>query len=237
MSSQAPNLFAADAVRRLLGDELRALAPELAGVFGRQGLIVRAHATAPEAPSAPMLGRVVRLHVDAPNRLAGDTTCDPAQLPFVDDSFRLVLVQHAAEALADPAALRAEIARVVEPGGILMVLGFQPLGAWRPWLAWQQYRGAAPLRSDPAWVWRDALADAGIDAYAHRRLGPLRPGTDAGGRALPPLVRKALAPLRPSWLLLARKRSLGPTLIARKAVLRTRAVGAQLASGTHRTSA
>ncbi|HVJ61349.1 MAG TPA: methyltransferase domain-containing protein [Tahibacter sp.] len=236
MSSNAPNLFAAEAVQRLLGDELRALAPEFAGVFGRQGLVVRAHATAPEVPSAPMLGGLVRLHVATPSRLAGDLDCDPVELPFVDASFRLVLVQHAAEAIAEPEAFRSEIARVVEPGGILMVLGFQPLGAWRPWLLWQQFRGAAKLRSDPAWVWRDALADAGVDMYACRRVGPLRPNAAATGRAPPPLVKKALAPLRPSWLLLARKRSLGPTLIARKAVQRARAVGA-FASGTHRTSA
>ncbi|MDC8015370.1 class I SAM-dependent methyltransferase [Tahibacter soli] len=236
MSNNAPNLFAADAVRRLLGDELRSLAPELAGVFGRQGLVVRAHAAAPEAPSAPMLGGLVRLHVAAPSRLAGDVDCEPSSLPFVDASFRLVLAQHAAEAVAEPEAFRSEIARVVEPGGILMVLGFQPFGAWRPWIAWQQFRGAAALKSDPAWIWREALADAGVDTYACRRLGPLWPRVDASGRVPPPLVKKALAPLRPSWLLLARKRSLGPTLIARKAAQRARAVGA-LASGTQRTSA
>ena len=237
MSSDAHNPFAAEPVQRLLAEELRALAPELAGVFGRQGLVVQPGPAAQPVPSAPMLGRLVRLHVDGTQRLTGDVDCDPAELPFVDASFRLVLVQHAAEAIARPDAFRSEIARIVEPGGILMVLGFQPLGLWRPWLLWQQSRGGHAVRARPAWQWREALAEAGIDAYAVRRLGPLTRRVDTSGRVAPPIVKKVLAPLRPSWLLLARKRSLGPTLIARQALLRGPAVSPRLASGTQRTSA
>lgn len=232
------NPFAAEPVQRLLAEELRALAPELAGVFGRHGLAIQAGPPMQPAPSAPMLGRLFRLHVAGRERLSGDLDCDPAQLPFVDASFRLVLVQHVAEAIEHPDAFRSEIARIVEPGGILMVLGFQPLGLWRPWLLWQQWRsGGAAVRTRPAWQWREALAEAGIDAYAIRRIGPLTRRIETSTRAMPPLARKALAPLRPSWLLLARKRSLGPTLIARKALLRAPAVSPQLASGTQRTSA
>ena len=75
MPTSSDRLFALPAVRTLLDLELADLAPQLAGVYGAQGLFVRAHAGAPKVVSAPMLGRLVRLHVESPEHFGGDAAC------------------------------------------------------------------------------------------------------------------------------------------------------------------
>ncbi|UXI69621.1 class I SAM-dependent methyltransferase [Tahibacter amnicola] len=237
MPESPPTLFDTEPLRRLLEHELAAIAPELGAVFGRQGLFLRSCPSAPQALTIPMLGGVTRLFVASPDRLGGDATCQATALPFADDSFRLVLVQHAAEVVADPDALREELARVLEPGGIVMILGFRPLSAWRPWLMLQNRR-YSPLTLCSSGGWRDALADVGVDAYASRRIGPLlhRPAM-AAPSARRPRWQSVLSPLRPSWLLLARKRTFGPRLEPGRISLREPAVRPRLASGTQRACA
>jgi SAM-dependent methyltransferase len=166
------------------------------------------------------------LQVQDADSLGGDVCCSPAELPFADESFRLVVLQHAFELVSDPAGLRAEAVRVLEPGGIAMICGFAPYGAWRPWLLWLG-RNATALQCVSAGGWRRALASAGVDTYVQRRVGPARLGV---GLALPPL-------LRPSWLLLARKSGQAARLRAQTIALRPHGVRARLASGTQRASA
>lgn len=226
MPLQSSTLFQTAALRALLSHELAALAPECAGVFGRQGLFIGCEAELAAHLSTPMLGRRVGLQVQDAEHLGGDVACSPAGLPFADESFRLVVVQHAFELIADLAGLREEVVRVLEPGGVAMICGFAPYGAWRPWLLWQGRNGGA-LNCVSAAGWRRALAGAGVDTYAQRRVGPARL---AGGLPLPPL-------LRPSWLLLARKRGQAARLRAQTIALRPRGVPARLASGTQRASA
>jgi len=203
------SLFAMPAARALLDQELATLAPQLAGLYGQQGLFVRAHAHAPKVVSAPMLGRLVRLHVEAPEFLGGDATCSIRSLPFSDDSFRLVLVQHAAERLADGPAFQEEIARVLAPEGLAIIIGFSALSPWRGWIARQERDSGAPLHLTGPAQWRRALARHGVDAYALRRVGSVWPREQAP-ESLPlhhaTLTQKLLDPLRASFVLLARKR-------------------------------
>lgn len=226
MPATAQTPFQTAALRHWLQQEIAAMAPECAGVFGRQGLFIGCGASLDRGVGTPMLGRRFNLHLTAPGRLAGDVHCAAAELPFADDSFRLVVLQHAFEA-GDAAALRSEVARVLEPGGLLVVSGFARFGPWRPWLAWR-VRSLGPLQCASTLAWRSALAQEGVDAYAQRRIGSLPWG--AGALRLP-------APLRPSWLLLARKRSQGALTRVRPVALKPRGVRAHLASGTQRASA
>lgn len=225
MPATAQTPFQTAALRQWLQQEIAAIAPECAGVFGRQGLFIGCD-TGLGAVGTPMLGRRFGLHLSTPGRLAGDVRCAVAELPFADDSFRLVVLQHAFEA-GDAAALRSEVARVLEPGGLLVVSGFARFGPWRPWLAWCA-RPLRPLQCASALAWRRALAEAGVDTYAQRRIGSLTLG--ATTLRLP-------APLRPSWLLLARKRSQAALARVRPVALKPRGVRVRLASGTQRASA
>jgi SAM-dependent methyltransferase len=236
MPTSSDRLFALPAVRTLLDLELADLAPQLAGLYGAQGLFVRAHVGAPKVVSAPMLGRLVRLHVESPEHFGGDAACASRSLPFADDSFRLVLVQHAAECLADAAAFQSEVARVLAPEGVAIVVGFAALSPWRGWLAARARRdGAGLLQRDGAARWRRRLAAQGVDVYAVRRIGSAWPQSTAlaqrGG-----LLQRGLDPLRASYMLLARKRREAATplrlLPASELSLRVR-----LAPGTQRACA
>ncbi|WP_257387872.1 class I SAM-dependent methyltransferase [Tahibacter caeni] len=219
-----------DALRAVFAQERAALAPECAGVFGRQGLFIGCDAEFAERMATPMLGRRVGLHLHGPDRLAGDTVCSPEELPFADDSFRLVVLHHAFEGVAAPAALREELVRVLEPGGVALIVGFARFGAWRPWLAWQTRSQAVPPQLATAGAWRRALARGGVDVYAERRIGAERLAVAGVRLHLPPALRS-------SWLLLARKRSTNALLRSRPVALRQRAARAHLASGTQRASA
>ncbi|MEO8673814.1 MAG: methyltransferase domain-containing protein [Tahibacter sp.] len=239
MHAIADHLFVLPSVHTLLQHELDALAPELAGVFGRQGLFVRPHAMAPDQICAPMLGRWVCLHTDAADSLAGDLSCSPQELPFADDSFRVILVQHASERLTDASTFRAELARVLEPGGIVLVVGFHPLSPWRPWLAWQQRHLIDRVRPSSASRWRDEFAQAGVLTYSVRRVGGITQPDRALRTAYAPPggISTLLAPLRPSYLLLARKRVRGVTPLPVLRRVREKSVRPHFASGSQRARA
>lgn len=203
------NLFANAPAHALLELELAALAPQLAGLYGPQGLFVRAHASAPKAISAPMLARLLLLHADTPQYLAGDANCSIRSLPFADDSFRVVLVQHAHEVLDDAAAFQDEISRILAPDGVAIIVGFAPVSPWRGWIAAQQRKGSSPVNLATPGQWRRALARQGVDAYALRRIGSVFPRPVFGEREhshRANLWQRGLDPLRSSFLLLARKR-------------------------------
>ncbi len=219
-----------DALRALFAQERAALAPECAGVFGRQGLFIGCEAEFAGQMVTPMLGRRIGLHLQGSGRLVGDAVCAPDELPFADDSFRLVVLHHAFECLAAPEALREEIVRVLEPGGVALIVGFARFGAWRPWLAWQTRGQAAPPQPASAGAWRRALARGGVDVYAERRIGAQRLSLAGAELRLPPALRS-------SWLLLARKRSTNALLRTRPVALRPRVARTHLASGTQRASA
>ncbi len=126
-------------------------------------------------------------------------------------------------------ALRDEIVRVLEPGGIAIVIGFARYGVSRAWLAWQG-RGAEAPRFASAASSRRALSRCGVDVYAERRVG--HAPFAAGG------LRFDVPPaLQPSWMLIARKRSAAALARTLPVALRPRPVRANLASGTQRASA
>lgn len=221
------SLFETSPVRRLLDLELAALAPELAGLYGAQGLFLRPAASAPQLISTPLLDRLSTLHVVAPDRLHGDMHCDPAALPFDDDSFRLVLVQHVTEVIADSDALLLETARVLAPEGTALVLGFHPVSLWRPWLHLRAREGLTAVLRSPRAL-QHHLARAGVDVYASKRIGPLWPREAAAGPV------GALDPLRAAYLLIARKRRASLTPLRSEPARGNFALRPTLVSGAHR---
>ena len=53
-----------------------------------------------------------------------------------------MIAQHAFELVSAADDLASEVSRVLAPEGVLLVLGFNPFGSWRPWLMGQSLRGA-----------------------------------------------------------------------------------------------
>lgn len=221
--------FSSAPMRALLAREMAALAPILSGIYGNAGLILHpAGATVGLPPHR--LATTVELGVSADGSLSGDLRCLASGLPFVNESFKLVVAQHALERIADPDSCAAEFARVLAPDGLALVLGFNPLGTWRPWLM----RHARDLHLRSAQMWRARLAREGIDTLDVRFPGVLWPQADAASTQR--TLDRLLGRFASSWLLVASKRRSALTPLRPRAK-REPARAATLASGAHRECA
>lgn len=215
-------------LRALLADEVDLLAPQLAGQAAANALEIAAACELPPLPTTPLIAHWTRLHADGERwRGALRGQLDDG-LPFADDSFRIVLLRHAADGVQHSARLYAEAARVLEPEGLLLVLGFHPLSLWAPWLAWRRRHapGALQMLTPPA-IGR-TLAQAGIEVFARQRGGAVLPGVS---------WRQASAVCGPCALLLARKRRSSLRALRLDGRGRVVPVGASLASGVLRNAA
>ena len=229
------------AIRRLFEQELTALAPILAGVYGTTGLFLRAHQAAPTGLPGHLLGTVLDLALDDAHVLRGGLSCAPDELPLASESCKLVVVQHVLERLENPASCASEIARVLAPEGVLLVLGFNSMSLWRPWLAGTARRAHLSLQLRSAQRSAAAFGGQGIDVLQTRYFGSLSPWSapqpnpandDAEGSH-----STAIGRFRGSWLLLARKRRSALTPLRLRRDARELARNPRLAPGAHRECA
>jgi hypothetical protein len=198
------SLFALPEIEAMLRRELALVPPHAARQPGGRALVLQPHAVARALPFDVGHLSAVRLHADGA-LLRGDAIATPGALPFENESFQMVFVQHVADAGADE-ALVAEIARVVAPGGLVLWCGFNP---WSPWLAWMHWH-ARGGRAMPATTHADALRRrllrARLVTMTLDYLGtcwPHRDGATIGEN--PGRASRWLAPLRGVYLIAARK--------------------------------
>lgn len=239
MPAEINDFYQHPAVRSQLQHELAALAPILAGVYGTTGLFLRAHEAAPDNLPANLLANVVGLALDEAQILRGGLACDPGELPLAGESCKLVVVQHLLERLDEPAACMTEIARVLAPEGVLLVLGFNPLSLWRPWLAGAMRRARLPLRIRSAQSWAATIDAQGIDVLQTRYSGAWSPWSAASAEqtGAAGVAAVALARLRGGWLLLARKQRSVLTPLRLRRDTRELARNPRLVPGAHREHA
>ncbi|MEO5962868.1 MAG: methyltransferase domain-containing protein [Thermomonas sp.] len=145
--------FASAAGQMVIASEaelLRAAArerPGQAGLWLQPGMIDLGDSDCLDVPG-------VRLHASG-DGFSGDIRCG-STLPLASESCGVVVVQHLADISAEPAALLAECARVLVPGGRLWLLALNPLAPFR--LRW---RGQGPRAAEPI-TWRRRLRAAGL---------------------------------------------------------------------------
>lgn len=239
-NAQKTKAFFEDAaMQNLLRVELRALAPILSGIYGNHGLFVRAHPAAPGDLPEHLLGCLTTLAVAPTGPMLGDLCCGTFELPFLNDSLNLFVAQHACELGGDAGDCAQEIARVLAPEGIALILGFNPLGSWRPWLALQSRKMQQPIQLHSAQYWRRCLLRERIDTLQIRFPGVFWPRSPVGLTAAPESnhTHSPMGRFSSSWLLLARKRR--ATLTPMRLRTRNREFGLQpgLLPGAHRTRA
>jgi SAM-dependent methyltransferase len=70
------------------------------------------------------------------DRFDGAAHAAADELPFCDGAFSVVLLQHVHEFCANPARLIADCVRLLQPGGRLLISGFNPC-AWSRWRHWR----------------------------------------------------------------------------------------------------
>ncbi len=187
----------------LLQELQRQAIPELTRVFGHTGLYLRPSEALPGPLSGNMLARVVSLH-RADGRLAGELACEDEALPLASGSVSLAYALCVLETSPRPEALAGELARVLKPGGVALVLTLNPWGLAR--LRWS-FRGLGAVEPGSLAQW---LGNCGLDIERQRWLGPM--WSPAAGVD----VREArsgglLAGLRAGHLLVARRREPGLT--------------------------
>lgn len=234
----SPQAFYSSApVQALFARELGALGPIVSGVYGNHGLLLRAHTAASTALAANLLGTMVELAL-AEQQFEGQVRAEPAQLPFASESFKLLIAQHVFEQIDQPDACVAELARVLAPEGVALILGFNPISFWRPWLMLKAPRGESRLHLRSAHAWQYMLAREQVDTLQVRYPGVLWPraehpqaATESQGFA------RMLGCMGSSWLLLARKRRSTLTPLRLRSAPRELALNPRLAPGAHRACA
>jgi SAM-dependent methyltransferase len=227
--------YASGPLPSLLQRELALLGPLLGGIYGVWGLHIRPHEHAPVTLPPHLLSAVVELALDDGGCCAGSLRCEPGQLPFANESFKLVVAQHVLEQVAAPDAGAEELARVLAPEGVALLFGFNPASLWRPWVSRRLRSG---LQFASAGGWRQRLERAQLDVLQVRYVGPWGPWATADSdgpgevRALPVLGRFGA-----SWLLIARKRRSTLTPLRLAAARADLKLNPTLVSGAHRECA
>ena len=196
MPKRDPDIYASDAMRDLLAEELAALTPFLQRCAGTRGIFVSA-VSADVPPSLPLLGCWTRLTV-AGHSLAGDVRASMLEpLPFADGSFDLVLLRHALETVSASPEWLAEVVRCLAPGGLLALTGVHPISGWLPWWQWRM-RGTSGRLNSPlkigGWLRRTALQVERVQRVG--RAWPTSASTASG----------AATALGGGYVMLARKR-------------------------------
>ncbi|BFI96212.1 MAG: hypothetical protein RSP_17220 [Rhodanobacter sp.] len=171
------DLHASAPLRRLRSGQWRSMAPLLQRETGRRALRI---GVADDDALPPMSGMTwTRLWL-ACEGYRGDVRARADEpLPFVDEAFDLVWLQHALEPAPQAAALLAEACRVLAPGGVLLMTGVHPLGGWAPWFCWHARQQNHGLQ----WPWRlrRHLQREGLAIEHQCRLGAPWPGTLSNG--------------------------------------------------------
>lgn len=172
------NIHASAVLRASRERQRRALVPILQREAARRALQV---GVAAEDAAPPLLGVAwTRLWLAGGDYRGELQARADGALPFIDEAFDLVWLQHALEPAPGSACLLGEACRVLAPGGVLAITAVHPLGGWAPWFHWRA-RGQHQTMQWP-WRLREALLDAGLDTVAVHRLGPFWPrggGTDS----------------------------------------------------------
>jgi SAM-dependent methyltransferase len=227
------HLFALPDSAALLRDELDGVAEHASRQPNGRALLLQACAANRELAIDTRHLVPVRQHVER-DRLGGDVACMADALPWEDDAFRLVLVQHAGDVLPSRGTLIDELARVLAPGGVLLWYGLNPWSPWLAWMHWQARHGLPLPRTAPADITRRRLL--------RRQLAPV--SIDYVGACWPHRGERSaihamglLAPMRGAYLLTASKQRAVLTPLRPRFVRERVRIHPQLATPSHRACA
>jgi SAM-dependent methyltransferase len=143
----------------------RQAVPELTRVFGPTGLFLRPSDAVPAALSGNLLAGVVSLARDG-DGFSGDMACRDEALPIASGTLSLVYALFVFETSPAPSALASELARVLAPDGVALLLTLNP---WSPARGRWAFRGLAPTG---AGAFAAQVRDAGLEVQRCRHVGP-----------------------------------------------------------------
>lgn len=187
----------------MLAEVQRQVVPDLARVFGHTGLYLRPTPAQSPVLSGNLLANVVSLHREGAG-FGGELACGDDGLPFPDASLALVYASFVFETSPQPACLLKEIARVLKPEGVALLVRLNPTGLAR--LRWQ-FKG---LHCMGLSAFAGEVQDAGLEVQRRRCLGPFWSADDLVDPA-PQSQDGPLSWLRMAGLVVARRRDQGVT--------------------------
>ncbi len=201
MITGSDTLFSLPDLDALLREELARVPHHAARLPGGRALVVQACAANRVLPLDTRHLRAVRLHADQ-DLLRGDAVCTGDAMPWEDDAFQLVVVQHAGAHWSPLNGLIEECSRVLAPGGTLLWFGLNPWSPWLAWIHWQVRLGMPLPRAAHADALRRRMHDGQLATSALEYFGSCWPGTGL----FAPLRRSPLvSPLRGAYLIPASK--------------------------------
>lgn len=91
-------------------------------------------------------------------------TASAQELPFADSSFNVVIIKHIVEHLPNPEKAIAEIGRVTEPGGTLILATPNLSSLLKPWKGdkWIGYQDPTHISLKPPEEWLSLIRNAGF---------------------------------------------------------------------------
>ena len=198
-----------ETVRRFVGDSLLWMGATADLVDTTAQCMVRAricatHSSGPPQPSARESEGAGRADVDL-------VVADTAELPFAGASVDGVVLHHALDVAPNRRGTLREAARVLKPGGRLVVVGFNPLSLWllsKPLPAFCDLR---PLSVPRLGEWLTVLGmtrDARTVYLNYRSALPVSLASDRWPRASA-WVNRLQPPLGGAYILAATKRAHG----------------------------
>lgn len=191
------DIYATAPLQRLLDVETGFAAEKLKACSGVHGLLLGI-AEGQQAPALLHVSHWARLQIRG-SGLEGALRANPREaLPFIDESFDVVVLQHALQQDSSTSRhLLLEAARVLAPGGMLAISGVHPFGGWSPWFVWnsreQRLRLKFPLHLS------HLVRTAGLAPEGCSRVGTLWPSGSVGHGVL------RSRPWGGGYVLLARK--------------------------------
>lgn len=145
MLERKDDIYATAPMCRLRQEQMRSMSADVQRCSGTHALLLSA-ASSDLPPRAPLLGCWAALHFDQ-GRYSGDVVAAANEpLPFSDEAFQLVVIQHVLEVAATPAAVLHDALRMLAPGGVLVITGLHPFSAWSPWVWLRGRRKVQRLR-------------------------------------------------------------------------------------------
>ena len=220
------NLFALPETAALLRTELARVGAQAARRPGGRALVMQACAVNRSLPVDTRHLAALRVHVLG-RRFDGDVACAADALPWHDDAFELVVVQHVCDVLGPMQPLFDELARVLAPGAVLLWYGLNPLSPWQVRARWRSPRGMPLPRAHSAGSVRRCLSGRDLTTGPVDYLSA--DGPESGTAAARPALRLP-APLRCAYAVTAcSKRAVLTPL--RPAVARKHAMAQPLLAG------
>lgn len=168
MFERYDDIYASQPMYRLRQEQMRSLSVDVQRCSGTHALSLDA-AAGDDPPKAPLLGCWTTLHLRG-DRYIGDVVAAANEpLPFSDDAFQLVLIQHLLEVVSMPAAVLTDALRILAPGGMLAIAGLHPISLWSPWFCWKG-RGTVKRMKFP-YALNATLHNAGMELERVARVG------------------------------------------------------------------